>query len=42
MVLYILFFQQKDDDNQLVKYKNIGSYLQLYIPSDHKERKRNL
>ena len=29
---------KKDEgDNQLVKHRDIGLYLLLYIPSDHKE-----
>jgi len=31
---------KKGDNNQLVKYKNIGSYLQLYLPKDYEKRKR--
>jgi len=30
------------EDDQLVKHKDIGLYLQLYIPIDHEERERYL
>jgi len=31
---------KSEDDDQLVKHKNTGLYLQLYMPSNHEKRKR--
>ena len=33
---------KRRENNQLVKCKDTGSYLQLYKPKDHEERKTSL
>jgi len=32
---------KRGENNQLVKHKDTGLYLQLYIPSDHEEREKH-
>ncbi len=32
---------KRGEDDQLVKHKDTGLYLQLYIPTDYEERERH-